>query len=403
MRKFPKRNIFIPKGELISIISLIFQPSMKKLPHVKDFEAAFKKYVNAKEAIAISSGRSALNLILNSCSVAKGSEVLLSAYNFVGVPEALIQDGYSPVFIDADANTYQMDITDLESKITPKTRAIIVTHLFGQLTDIEAVKSIAKKHNFLVIEDAAQALGSSYKDQHAGTVSEIGFFSFTGSKPLNTSYGGMIVTNDPEMGARIREALNKYTETSSSKAFFCRLKTYLHALAINKTFYSFIVYPITIFFSKLKIDIFECYKGLDKSLTHHTINKLNYLQGFIGSNQIDQIISLIEERRELGKKLISKLDPSISMQHTLYSSRPCYFMIPLKTKNKPKAYKELLALGIDSNLSYAQDCSFLTNSENRSSKKLENKILTINLPFDLKDEEITYIADSINRLKGLFE
>ncbi|MBU4332936.1 MAG: aminotransferase class I/II-fold pyridoxal phosphate-dependent enzyme, partial [Candidatus Omnitrophica bacterium] len=362
MHKFPKRNIIIPKKEFRSILKILFEPSIKKYQHVKAFELKFKEYVKSNDAIAVSSGRAALNLILHGCGTSKGSEILLCAYNFIGVPESLIQDGYVPVFVEADKNTYQIDINAIEKKITEKTKAIIVTHLFGQLSDIETIKCIAQKHNILIIEDAAQALGSYYKNRFAGTIADVGFFSFTGSKPLNTSYGGMIVTNSTALSESIRQNLSKNSSVKTSIAFFSRLKTYAYALSINRVFYSFIIYPLNILFNKLNIDMFEFYKKIDKSFSEYSVNQLNYIQGFVGSNQIDIISKLIAIRGTFGQKLISKLDHSIATQLILDNSKPCYFMIPLKAKDKHIAYKKLLNRGIDTNFVYAQDCSYLTKS-----------------------------------------
>ena len=403
MRKFPKRNIIIPKKELISIPRILFEPSSKKSQYVTDFEIKFKEYLNANDSIAVSSGRTALNLIIDSYSIEKGSEILLCAYNFIGVPESLLKKGFIPVFVEADKNTYQIDINDIERKISNKTKAIIITHLFGHLTDIDAIKPIAQKHNILIIEDAAQALGSSHKDRFAGTISDIGFFSFTGSKPLNTSFGGMIITRSLGQSKIIRQQLSMLPETSTAEALSSRLRTYLYALATNKHFYSYVLYPLTILFDKFNIDILEKYKIIDRSITKLPNNRLNYIQAFIGLNQMDHISSLLEQRRGFGNKLISMLDISISTQSILENSEPCYFMLPLKSKDKTIAYKKLLAFGIDANLSYAQDCSFLTNSNNPMSKFLSDHILTINLPFDLKEEEVAYIADSINGIKEFLE
>ena len=171
-RKIPKRSIIINPREIKDIISLILSKALKKGPYIKRFEDKFKEYVGAKEAVAVSSGRFALYLILKNLGLEKGDKIIVSAYNFKGVPEMLLQEGFVPVFVDADARTYQIDINKIEKNIDEKTKAIIVTHLFGQPCDIAKIKAIAHGYNLFVIEDSAHALGTFYNGRHVASIGD---------------------------------------------------------------------------------------------------------------------------------------------------------------------------------------------------------------------------------------
>ncbi|HQO58526.1 MAG TPA: aminotransferase class V-fold PLP-dependent enzyme [Candidatus Omnitrophota bacterium] len=401
LKKYPKRNIWISKTEFFKLLAFLIRPGIKGGAFVQEFENRFKKYVGTQDAIAVSSGRFALYLILKSLGLKKGDAILLSAYNFIGVPQSLLQDGYEPVFVDADPKTYQMDFRAISSKITQRTKAIIATHLFGQLCDISQAAHFARKHNLFLIEDAAQALGSRYNNIPAGTISDIGFFSFTGSKLLNTSYGGMIVTNDQSLGARIRDELSHYPVQPIGFTFLSRLKTYLYALVTQRAVYGVFVHPLSRLLNLCGLDVLEVYKKIGRSVFPQGKRKFNDMQALIGLMQMTRIERNVESRKTAARRLIARLDPAISIQHNPPGSDPCYFMIPLKTKNKDLVYRHLLARGIDTNLQYASDCSGLTGSQNLIAENSARSILTLNLPLDLKEEEILYVAHSINSVKNL--
>lgn len=166
-------------------------------PEVKKLESEVAEYCHARHAIGVASGTDALMLALHACGVGPGDEIITSAFSFFASAGVITRLGGRPVFVDIDPRTYNIDPDLIEKAITPKTKVIMPIHLFGQCADMDPILEIASKHNLKVIEDAAQAIGSKYKDRHAGTLGDAGCFSFFPTKNLGAAGdGGMVVTDD---------------------------------------------------------------------------------------------------------------------------------------------------------------------------------------------------------------
>ncbi len=169
-------------------------------------EDAFAQRFGVNFAITVNSATSGLHAALAACEVKPGDEVILPALTVVMCGYAVIQAGATPVFADVDNKTFVIDISDVERKITPKTKAIMVVNLYGLMVDMDKVMEIARKHNLYVIEDCAQAfLSTDDKDRIAGTVGHIGVYSFENSKHMSTGDGGIVVTNSELLAERVRK------------------------------------------------------------------------------------------------------------------------------------------------------------------------------------------------------
>jgi dTDP-4-amino-4,6-dideoxygalactose transaminase len=174
-------------------------------PEMKAFEDEMAAYCGVKEAVAVGNGTDALVLALKGLGIGKGDEVITSPFTFFASAETVAQVGATPVFVDIDPVTLNLDLNQLEAKITPRTKAIIPVHIFGQMVDVERVMEIAARHDLKVIEDSAQAIGAEYRGRKAGSIGHVGTFSFFPTKNLG-AYGdaGMIVTNDEHLAAHLR-------------------------------------------------------------------------------------------------------------------------------------------------------------------------------------------------------
>ena len=164
---------------------------------VKAFEAEVASYCNTKSAAGVASGTDALILALKALGIGPGDEVITSSFTFIATAEAISLVGAKPVFVDVNPRTYNIDPALIEPKISPATKAVIPVHLYGQCADMDPILAIAKRHNLRVIEDCAQAIGSTYKGRKAGSMGDMGAISFFPGKNLG-AYGdaGMVVTND---------------------------------------------------------------------------------------------------------------------------------------------------------------------------------------------------------------
>ncbi len=172
---------------------------------VTDFEAAIACFTSAKHALGVSSGTDAILLALMAAGIGPADEVLCPSYTFFATAGCVARVGAKPVFVDADPVTFNLDVADAARRVTPRTKAIIPVHLFGQAADMHAVMALARKHNLLVIEDAAQSLGGGFRRRQLGTIGHMGTYSFFPSKNLG-AFGdaGMLVTNDDELAEKAR-------------------------------------------------------------------------------------------------------------------------------------------------------------------------------------------------------
>ncbi len=173
-------------------------------PEVAALEEQVARYCGVGYGVGCASGTDALLLALQALEIGPGDEVILPPFTFFASVGVVCRSGARPVFVDIDPTTYNIDPVQIESKITPRTRAIMVVHLYGQCADMAPIWDIAERHNLAIIEDAAQAIGAEYQGKRAGSLGAFGCFSFYPSKNLG-AYGdaGMTVTNDPEWAARL--------------------------------------------------------------------------------------------------------------------------------------------------------------------------------------------------------
>jgi len=172
---------------------------------IENFETQFAQYIGSETAIACNSGTDALFLALRALGIGAGDEVITTPFTFIATAETISAVGATPVFIDIDPKTFNLDLDQIESAITEKTKAIIPVHLFGQPVDMTRLMVIANAHNLLVIEDCAQATGAEWAGKRVGSIGQIGCFSFYPTKNLGAcGDGGAITTNDPQIAAKLK-------------------------------------------------------------------------------------------------------------------------------------------------------------------------------------------------------
>lgn len=192
------------KKEIDNAIStVISQAAFIGGPHVKSFEEAFAKFCNMKHCIGVANGTDALYIAMKTLGIGKGDEVITAANSFIATSEAITMTGAKVVFVDINSQTYNIDAQKIEEKITPRTKAILPVHLYGQPVDMDPILSLAHKYDLKVVEDAAQAHGAVYKGRRIGSFGDMACFSFYPGKNLG-AYGdaGAIVTSNEELALK---------------------------------------------------------------------------------------------------------------------------------------------------------------------------------------------------------
>jgi len=194
----------IGKEEIAAVTGVLESGMLAQGEVVEEFEDKFAAYIGTDYAIATNSGTSALHTALAAQGIKEGDEVITTAFSFFATASCVLMQNATPVFVDIDPKTYNIDPALIEAKISDRTKAIIPVHLYGQPCEMREIMDIAKANNLAVIEDAAQAHGAEYKAKKVGAIGDIGVFSFYSTKNIITGEGGMITTNNEEIAERAR-------------------------------------------------------------------------------------------------------------------------------------------------------------------------------------------------------
>lgn len=201
-----KAQYYSIKEELRASVEQVLESGQYIMgPFVKKFEEEIADYCNTKYAIGVANGTDALLLTLDALGIGSGDEVITTPFTFFASSEVISKVGATPVFVDIDPLTYNIDVNKIEDAITEKTKAIIPVHIFGQPVNFGAIKEIADKYNLHIVEDACQAIGSKYKGRQAGSLGIAGCFSFFPTKNLGGyGDGGIVVTDDEQLAQKIQ-------------------------------------------------------------------------------------------------------------------------------------------------------------------------------------------------------
>lgn len=200
----PVAKPIIGEEEIEEVEKVLRSGFIAQGPKVAELEEAFATYVGAEQAIAVSSGTTALHLALLAACVGKDEEVITTPFSFAATGNCALYVGAKPVFVDIDPKTYNLNPELVEEAITPKTKAILPVHLYGQPAKMDRINEIAQEHDLVVIEDAAQAHGAMFQNKMVGSLGDAACFSFYPTKNMTTSEGGMITTNNPEIAEKAR-------------------------------------------------------------------------------------------------------------------------------------------------------------------------------------------------------
>jgi perosamine synthetase len=194
----------IDKDDIKAVVEVLSSDWLTTGPKVPEFESAIAKYVGAKFAVAVCNGTAALHAAMFALDIGPGDEVIVPPMTFVSTANCIVFQGGTPVFSDIDPDTLLIDPALIEEKITPRTKAIIAVDYAGQPCNYDSLRNIAEKHGIYLIADACHALGAKYKDKMVGSLADMTIFSFHPVKHITTGEGGMVVTDNEELSARIR-------------------------------------------------------------------------------------------------------------------------------------------------------------------------------------------------------
>lgn len=355
--------------------------------NVKAFEAEFAEYIGVKHSISVANGTDALIIALKALGIGQGDEVITTPFTFFATAESISAVGAAPVFVDVRLDTFNMDSSKIEEKITSRTKAIMPVHIFGQSADMDEINEIAKKHNLKVIEDACQAVGGEYKGRKIGTLGDIACFSFFPTKNLGCAGdGGMIVTNDDNLST-ICKALRTHGSGENGKKAYNLLNN------INE-------------------EVEE-----DKSTDNTVYNPLKYYNYLIGFNsRLDEIQAAIlrvklpllnkwnDKRRENAKFYNEKLkDADVITPYENKNVKHVYHMYMLQSEKREEIVSYLKERGIATGIYYPvplhlqkayTDLDY-KEGDMPNAEYLSHRTFAIPMFAELTEEEKEYIVQAI--------
>jgi perosamine synthetase len=204
----------ITEAEIDAVAAVLRSQQLSLGPKIVEFEGAFAAYCQTGFAVACSSGTAGLHLLVKAMGIGPGDEVITTPYSFIASANCVLLEGARPVFADIDSDTWNLVPEGIAAAITPRTKAILPVHVFGQPADMESIRAIAEQHGLRVIEDSCEALGSRYRGRPAGSLGDAGAFGFYPNKQITTGEGGMIVTDDEQLARLCRSLRNQGRDTN---------------------------------------------------------------------------------------------------------------------------------------------------------------------------------------------
>ncbi len=339
-------------------------------PYVKKFEYKFSKFNKKKFGVAVSNGTAALEIAIKSLGLKKNSEVLIPSFSIISTTNAVLKNNLKPVLVDADLDTWNMNVEKTINKITSKTKAIIITHIYGLPVNLKKIIKVAKNKKIIIIEDAAEVIGLKYNNKICGSFGDISTFSFYANKHITTGEGGMICTN-----------IKKYYEKCKS----------LRNLSFSKSYFN--------------------------RFNHDDIGwnyRLSNLQAALGCGQLENINWILKRKREIGnlyyKKLKDNKEILLQKNKTSYAKNIYWvFGILLKKNssfNREKIMKKLYKYKIETRpffLSMNKQKIFRKLKLFKKSKMPNSEYLSKNgfyIPsgLGLKNYQINYIANTLQKI-----
>jgi len=205
----PLSKPHITNEEIVEITSVLKSSTLSLGPKLREFEQKFAQLIGTKYAIGVNSGTSGLHLCIRALGIKEDDEVITTPFSFIASANCILYEKATPIFVDVEEDTFNIDPDKIEAAITSKTKAILIVHIFGQSCNMTKITEIAKKHNLKIIEDACESINSTHHEQKVGTFGSVAVFAFYPNKQITTGEGGMIATNNKEIYEYCKSASNQ--------------------------------------------------------------------------------------------------------------------------------------------------------------------------------------------------
>ncbi len=370
MHYIPYGRQSINEDDIQAVIEVLKSDFLTTGPKIAEFERKFASYVGAKYAVAVSNGTAALHIACMAAGLKKGDEVITTPITFAASANCALYCGATPVFADIDPVTYNISPESIEACITDRTKVIIPVHYTGQACDMDKIHETAKRHNLLIIEDAAHAVGAEYKGHRIGTLSDMTEFSFHPVKHITCGEGGIVTTNSEELYEKL-----KLFRTHG----ITRDERYLH-----------------------KTDGPWYYEQLELGYNY----RITDIQAALGISQLDRIELFLKKRRDIAKKYDEAFEKisgiTIPLQAEYSLSAYHLYVIKVDKSIRKELFEFLRANNIGVNVHYVPVYTFpyyrehgYENVKCENAEKLYESMISLPMYYDLTEEEQNYVIEKV--------
>ncbi len=360
--------------------------------YVNEFERNMEQYLGIGHVIGCANGTDALTLALRACNIKPGDEVITTPFSFFATAEAIASIGAIPVFVDVRENDYNIDPDKIEEAISTRTKAILPVHIFGAPCDMDKIMAIAKRHGLRVIEDDAQAIGSEYKTKKAGTLGDIGCFSFYPTKNLGgAGDGGMITTDDEELSV----ALMAYREHGAGEV---GAKTLEFQEGVT----------IGVHSDEKITELYNPYKYFNYVIGYNS--RLDALQAAVLSIKLRHLEEYNSNRSRIALKYYEGLTSKVKLPSYSSDIKPCWHQFVIRSDSKTELCAYLSEHDVGNGTFYPvplhKQKAFNNNNSRISGNSLSVAEMissqTVCLPVypEMTDDQIQYVIDTVNRFYG---
>jgi len=410
MKIMPRRRVEIPLKDIFKIIPNILFPEKNAHNGIENFQKTFARFIGVKYAIVVPSARLGLSVFLDTVPYENNDEVILSSFNYHVIAALFKNKGLKPIFVDIDPHTLNMNPELIEEKITSKTKFLIATHLFGKTSCLDPLVAICKKHNILLIEDAAHACGGEYHQKKLGNFGDLSFFSFGTGKALVALKGGMLTTNDDRIYQNLKNQFAKSDILIDGMSYKKLIKPILETILTNRIIFSFFVYPGLLLLNLITPQIADKLTEDKYTLEDGTFPEKNSsfqpFQASLGLNQLQKLESSNARRIYLATQLNSLLKDIDQIKIPIIEQNKEHVALyyTIIAEKAAELRKFLFLRGVDSKKGTMRACSALSFLENSHSCPVAENIApkAIELPCypSLRLEEIYYQANLIRKFYG---
>lgn len=399
----PRRKIYIAKGEILMAIKTFFKKEAIKGESIELFEKKFADCIGVKYAFAVSSGRAAFRIILKVLDLPAGSEIMIPAHTDESVPWAILQEGLKPVFLDVKRDDGNINIKEIESNLNKNTKAIIATHIFGNICDIEEILRICDEHNIIIIEDCAHAPGVTFRGKKVGSFGRFSYFSFSSAKHFNAYGGGCLLTNDDILAEKIRVFLTPCKIVSLEYLVKELLSTWVIALVTLRIVFTFIVWPVLLLCSIFTKDdiLITVYNKIFKREKNKKldIRKISNLQAKIALKKLKLLELEDKKRKENADTLRNNLNQKVLDLEIKPKEGSNYYFYILEIRDKDNLSRRLLWRGIDTGKFLMRNVAALCKDKKSYpvTEYLYEYSLQIPIYSSLNKKDMLHIAKVINK------